>query len=450
MTAPFRFVPLSDTVAKVQDAPAPHNVPDPERMSAVIDVDWQVETPLLIGEATASDGRESVVEPFKLGDRYAIPGATLRGAMRAIVETVSMGRLFQMNRHARYALRDFEHPSYKKFVEAGLGSPGLQAGWLQQINGHPHITPCDWAYVPISALVGSSDPSTTSKWAHKDRSQKYRDRGILWRGTEAFRETARMSDIGEHQNKRLFKPDPNGGRPGYLICSGAVPGAKIVNKKYEYAFFDKSSDPRPISDKAWDVFETSNCKPSQNKRKPDGSWEEFYKTYEQGGRVPVFYVGDLDNTHEDPHFSFGLTRLYRIPHDRSLGQVLLKGNPAHRLSKLIGDTWVPEPDFPDILFGHVFEPQDIDGERNPKEDRTGYVPPNEVARKGRVSFDFAFPTGTSRFALWPENGPVETIMGPPKPSFAPFYLEGTEKDYSTGAGDLKLAGRKRYLPRHKA
>lgn len=43
-------------------------------------------------------------------------------------------------------------------------------------------------------------------------------------------------------------------------------------------------------------------------------------------------------------------------------------------------------------------------------------------------------------------------MGAPKPSFAPFYLVGPEKDYSASIpkGWPQLAGRKRYIARFRA
>jgi len=61
------------------------------QLSAVIDVEWALETPLLIGEG------DETTQPFMLGDKFAIPGATLRGALRAITEAHAFARLFQIN-----------------------------------------------------------------------------------------------------------------------------------------------------------------------------------------------------------------------------------------------------------------------------------------------------------------------------------------------------------------
>ena len=59
---------------------------------------------------------------------------------------------------------------------------------------------------------------------------------------------------------------------------------------------------------------------------------------------------------------------------------------------------------------------------------------------------FGFATAAPpAFRLWPER-PEKTVMGAPKASYAPFYLSGAEKDWSSATA--QLAGRKRYLARH--
>jgi hypothetical protein len=66
-----------------------------------------------------------------------------------------------------------------------------------------------------------------------------------------------------------------------------------------------------------------------------------------------------------------------------------------------------------------------------------------VARKGKLAFSFGkFTTPVQR-----QQQPTVTVMMGPRASFAPFYLEGTFKDYSDK--NVRLAGRKRYLPRYR-
>lgn len=68
-----------------------------------------------------------------------------------------------------------------------------------------------------------------------------------------------------------------------------------------------------------------------------------------------------------------------------------------------------------------------------------------LGRRGRVACGFARLTSAARV-----EPVVSTVMGVPCASFAPFYLRGRYKDYSSAEPATQLAGRKRYLPRFPA
>jgi len=449
ITAPYRFTPVNSKVSRREEPETPLNIPVVGNLSAVLDVVWQVETPLLIGDADAK-GKTTV--PFKLGNSHAIPGASLRGAIRAVTETVAFGRMFQIHRHQRFALRDFLHPTYKEFITSGQGIPGLQAGWLTKSNSGPQITPCDWGYVRVTDIIGSSAEDDIRAWIQKDRSAKYATTGVDWQTATAFTLMQPFAFKGIDHDRKLYAAAPSS-QTGSYVFSGRLPGAKkgAIRKQFEYVFLDTPATAMPLHPDAWERFETTNCKPSQNKRAPDGAWKEFHRLYEAGGRVPVFFVGGLDDS-AAPGFSFGLTRLYRMPHAASVGDLLLNTAEAHRPAECEAGKLVLKPDFVEHLFGYVYEPKELAFGHGVGARTADYTPPVEVARKGRVSFGFAKPEPEAQFRLWPEAGPIETIMGAPKPSFAPFYLIGTEKDYSASGekGWPQLAGRKRYIARFRS
>ncbi len=428
-TAPYRFTVLNQKVSRLKGAPQALNEFSEGCLDAVIKVDWRVETPILIGKKT-----DGITKPFKLGDDYALPGATLRGLLRSTVETIAFGRLFQVNRHKRFALRDFHHEAYGDFIKSALAKPGLQAGWLRLTKDGAEITPCDWGFIRIDNL--SCDPD----WKSQDRAWKYGDQGVVWQGATAFTAAQHYSEIGEHQNRGLYEKATSG-QQGYCVFSGMAPGKKF----FEYVFFDQpDATPVHLSKSAWQDFQDLNCKPSQNGNEPTGAWKEFHLNGEVKGRVPVFYMGDLDNNATDEKFYFGLTRLFRIPHKYRLGEILLRAGEKHRPAELEDDRLVLKPDFVENLFGYVYEPKELEFGHNASGPDKTYNPPVEIARKGRVAFGFARPSKGSDFELWPQS-PIKSILATPKPSFAPFYLAGAEKDYS--AAGSRLAGRKRYIVR---
>ncbi|MGH6814616.1 MAG: hypothetical protein ACREC6_02825, partial [Hyphomicrobiaceae bacterium] len=247
-------------------------------------------------------------------------------------------------------------------------------------------------------------------------------------------------NTGSAQGKEVVVPDAAGSERATYVFSDKLPGTGA--KRYEYALREpaKGSGAIPLMEKTYQGFFLLHSKRSRNRAAADKTWALLQPIAEGGGRVPVFYVGDLKK--QDPKtFAFGLTRLFKVPHMFSVGEVLDR-QPLHKLRvvKASGGGISVAVDFVENLFGYVFEKEDL---ADAGVDTTGPVPPPSVARKGRVAFSFA------RLSLGQQAGttePFETVMMAPRASYAPFYLVGRHKDYSDGSS--RIAGRKRYLPRY--
>lgn len=129
VSAPYRFVSVEDRV--IPGTVIDISTPQPGHLSASIAVTWKAESPLLIGETRTETikgkGPQTVLAPFTLGgeSEYAIPGASLRGMIRAAVETVAMARLSPINDHLACG---FTHTRQRRSVGDVLR------------NGHPHHT----------------------------------------------------------------------------------------------------------------------------------------------------------------------------------------------------------------------------------------------------------------------------------------------------------------------
>jgi CRISPR-associated protein (TIGR03986 family) len=435
-SAPFRFVVLPDEVAP--GTPTRLDEPIEAGCCATIAIEWAAETPLLIG---AADPDEDAVVPLRLGSSgadYVIPGATLRGMIRAAVEIVAHGRLGSANLHHRYGLRDFDHPAYaERSPVSRVGE--VKAGWLEQsADGQWQITRCAWAHVPIEALLGSRygrwQGEQPEQWVQCSLTYKYAAVGMERGNTIDFRKTFGFSAPYDENGRRLVTPA--GGQQATLVFSGRLPPGG--RKRFEYAFFAPVGAPVPVEPEIAAMFERLYSRPSKNRPVPDGSWRDLKPTLESGGRLPVFFVGDLDR--QDDRFFFGLTRLFKVPHERSVGEVLaLQAN--HVAPAVAGgdDAVGYDADFVENLFGYVVEPQ-----RSDMPETASRLPPQAVAKKGRIAFSFAHLAPGQSVRL---SEPLATIMMAPRASFAPFYLKsGAEKDYSAETPP-RLAGRKRYVPR---
>ena len=466
-SAPYRFVTLNNQVAKAGQRIVDHGLdrPLPDGFCGSITVDWAVETPMLIGTGPADGGEEG---PLKLGDDFVIPGATLRGLLRASCEIVGYGRLFQVNRHHRYAVRDFNHELFRDDARPSWDT--LRAGWLRRVADYAEarrrgesgytITPCRKNTIRIRDLPPSfrekdeSDGEFHKRWLGTELTDRYvmsgqKDR----RGDKVdFSRPTRWFTRAPDGEDRLVPAtaDAVDAIQGVFVFAGRFPTASAISageldaqaarhepglhKKHEYVFEDDpAASVVSLSATAFARFELAHTKPSKNKREPDGSYARLFPTLEAGDRIPVFLIGDLRDPgcQEDRDFAIGLTRLFKRPHRNSVGDVLFAHHPAHDPAH--GAPF--QPDMVEALFGYVFEKDELGMEPG----RT--AAPRDLARKGRVAFGFA----TAMTPCAPAAEAVHPVLMTPRASFGPFYLRGVRRDWTDGGA--KLAGRKRYFPR---
>lgn len=441
--APYRFVAVADQVVMPEaENKFSHTKPIPDGFCATIAVEWAAETPLLIG----AEGADGTATPMTLADDtdWVIPGATIRGLLRTALETVAYSRLMQVNKHHRYGVRDFEHLRYHRF---GLGDvTKVKAGWLtwrRDGSGEVYtIQPCRWEFVRITDLravaeLAADDDEARRDWSGKKLLDKYQTVGMRSGRQVDFTKPRRLADVDAHPNapsKRLLQPDAKGGLSGVFVFSDQLPGKG--SKRYEYAFLDDIGAAFEVDREVAKVFERMYSRPSRNQPVPDGSWKLLKPLVRAGHRIPVFWAGD-PSRQKPATFAFGLTRLFKVPHRFSVGEILAQWR--NHLPHVTDNNYVP--DFVENLFGFVHEPNDVyietEGSQRPP------VKPASLARKGRVAFSFARVAPGCRATV---TQPLTTINMAARASFAPFYLQGKHKDYS--ASESRLAGRKRYPPRY--
>ena len=434
--APYRFITVPNEIVEPdEDAKGSVSAVKPNGFCAEIAVTWEAETPLLIG----AEGEKDVVIPMTLGGStdYIIPGATLRGLIRAATEIVAFGRLTQVNASHTFGLRDFDHGAYGEGSYPVGKVTEVRAGWLRRTSETEDgvavysLAPCaDWWVIEADALVVSDLVETRDSGKEFTRltlREKYGAAGyakpagkkqfVLEFAPKTFRVTEEIN------GKPAVVPSSNGAVTGVLVFSGKSPSGK----RLEYVL------PPPPAGGGWIElkepiarrFERMHGSMVKDEFRPDGSLEELQLTLQKGLPVPVFFVGD-PKTQELASFALGLTRLFKVPHERTVGEVVGVGA---RLPKLT-DTGL-EVDLVEDLFGYVYETTQFADSRTRKE---GDHPPSELARKGRVAFSFAKLTDTTGAE---PAAPIETVMMGPRASFAPFYLRGKIKDYSDFVGDYR-------------
>lgn len=510
-SSPYRFVPLTNKIVLPEPGnDGSHSEPNEDGFCARLTVEWLAETPLLIGatekeehDAANKNNRrkadDDIVEPFRLTEdktSYAIPGATLRGVVRAALEIVAHGRMWQVDRHFRFGLRDFEHAAYapdeeddpQPGREGGRHYPvghvdEVQAGWLE-VRGEGKeatwfIRPCRWGHVEIERLLRSSHVRTTARdrlaWSRLSIVDKYEAFAMTTgRGRSrepSFARTFSVEERGQDNGRDLYAIVDGGSLAGRLVFSDKSPSRE--GKRFEYIFVDdEQGAPIELPNEVVETFVRLHSKPSRNTPVPDGTYKLLAPLLDRGEKIPVFFVSTTGR--QDVRvttFAFGLTRLFKVPHGRSVGDVLLghvdgsEDQPVERSDLLLDGPGAHKPeakcdqetrtgnkplkrveaDFVENLFGYVHEPKDVYDDPDRLEAESETIAPTAIARRGRVAFSFARLASGSRTKL---SEAVSTVMMAPRASFAPFYLvseAGKPKDYSDP--ESKLAGWKRYVPR---
>jgi hypothetical protein len=156
ISAPYRFIPLSDTVLYPDSihSDRSHSRENlSSRLNASISVEWIAESPLLIGHQEPDIKRNGetikgdVVPLCQPGrkDNYVIPGSTLRGLIRSAAEIIALAKVGFINGHQHYGVRDPVHPLFSEIYKISQNS-SRKEGTLQCKNGDPENEEETWIF----------------------------------------------------------------------------------------------------------------------------------------------------------------------------------------------------------------------------------------------------------------------------------------------------------------
>ncbi len=434
ISAPYNFVPLADWV-HIPDwsTHVSHDWPFEDGYSGEIHYHLIAESPLLVGgrqeKNTANDRPHTEVRPFQLPDgRYAIPGSSLKGMLRAVVEIAGFGRM-RMVDDGRPGLRDISGPHVKDAYTARVRGL-VKAGFLRlRDDGGREIIPARMARLPHSALESAFGMTTAFFRKGQSVSEKYR----TWcercrrRGWRAHRvrfnlDGSEAVDIGR------------GSCEGFPVFTGQISDSRSKKgKRRDFVFYDTDETrPLDVPDDTWRDFLRihGNEAPAGSDMPWPGYWKRRFR---DGERVPVFYLSD------GAGLRIGLAYMPKLAGDFGIHDCI-RHVAADHLATTPG---IGRYDLADLLFGAV------NGEEQ-----------NDALR-GRVSFETAIAEGRPQ----PRQQP-DTILNGPKPTYFPNYIQqktdestlylggGHAAQYATyvrspGHPSPQIRGFKRYPARSK-
>ncbi len=444
MTAPYNFVPLSGWVFEPDWAhQVSHDVPFSNGLSGRLDIAITAETPLLVGgkQTKATEQAAGEVRFFQLPDkRYAIPGTSLKGMIRNVLEIASFGKM-QFVDDRRLSLRDI---SGRTVIGDNYKIEGQQAGFLRlREDSSVEIIPCEYIHIshrdieyllewqlPPYIFTKAETPTVRQKYARwHQRWQKINSEPL----SEDTLPTISFN-IESQSTPQMARDLDKGQQKGTLVFTGQISdkGQTDSGKYRDFVFYDRQ-DKRalPVSPQVFKDFLYNHGDEDKNST---NSWRTFWRDRlfkNQHHEIPVFY--HLDE-HEEVR-SIGLAYMYRLAYHYSIGETIDYTNNKHRQTTGY--------DLADLLFGkaHADDQQ------------------SQESLKSRVSFGAATLTGVPQFAhpCFSEA----TILNGPKPTYFPNYIKqddvqevvNNNAPYKLGEGkqyrtymqpDSEIRGWKRY------
>lgn len=427
MHAPFRFAPVPrkvffpDWASRVS-----HDVPFSDGISGEIRFSIEAVTPLLVGgpRRKPTQAQAGEVWPVRLPDgRYALPGSSLQGMVRSILEVASFANLAPFVRDRRYAVRDITGNKTGKALyserltikKQDVIHPQSRAGWLVRRGARgAELIPCDHARVSIQQLAqiakaaGRRDPTDvlTERREAPDRYAAFlgvpEEQILARRG--ALDVTLSIGEPADHRHQngkiqiRYRLAGAGTATPCTLVLTGKPQtGTGGGHKKLDFAFFapdrpralDPGCERKEVPADVWRDFLLIHEPPVDSGQKTNPNWALWKPAFDRGEPVPVFWLADKDERVE----ALGTAFMFKLAMRLSTHDLLRNSSADHRLDA--------PPDLPTLLFGQV-------GSQG------------GAGLKRRASFDMAtatLPAGQSLF-----RGEREAILLAPKPAFYPFYI----------------------------
>ena len=508
----YNFVPPAPQIIYPEWAHrVSHDRPFEDGLSGDLTIELKTQSPLMICDAKDKNP-QGVLKFYKDAQgKYAVPGTSLRGMLRSVLEIATWGKMDLMNNDT-FGLRDLNvrhlYGDYmadvQKTRQGRAPMPLVNAGWLYKYYDNNvdevryRIAPCHFAKVEYTHLVKfgrqlkiNADPnrkqSAVQKYkawgTHAEKTYRLPILKLLSRGDLSARaKVKRLSDFGElkggpasdHQSGRfVFTGQPQERRPG-----------EKRKKHHDFFFYDFTPDEHldidPKLFRAFEQIHSDGAEQHRNEINPNEEWG-YWKRKMRGfsevelnaegkainldacRQVPIFFIVEPEDFKRDTQNvyhrsgpvlkSFGLAMMFRLAYNQSLHDV--RDRTAGQSGRKVQDA-----DFAQTLFGYTVSEDD---KKRLKDLEGGSMNPQGL--RGRVSIGQAALQGHAQTA-----SVVKAVLSSPKPTFYPAYIQqgngpgsrppGQDKgkgwkwtaymhDRKDSTQNPKLRGWKRYLARNQ-
>jgi hypothetical protein len=361
LTTPYNFVPLSSTVffppwAK-DSSQLSHDAPLRDGWCGTLRIRITAHTPLLVAGTQTGAQRH----PYKVHNTFAVPGSSLRGMVRNVLEIATFGKFGRAINDREMSMRDVTPKSpYMDMINART----VRAGWLQFAADN-------------TKSFATLQPVGEPKRLAKEKVDAVWQKSVAGGGNPYALQKAEVNPIT--QRKEMWS----------LVKTGDVHG-----KKEEFLFrVTSEAPPLPVSHALFQQFAAAH-QHNELWANKQGEPGPLQKRLMQGLPIPVFYIADPKSRGQVR--AFGLAYMFRVPYRNSLHEAVgFTSTHHHDASQL---------DFCEALFGLIHDGEDG----------------HPTSLRSRVGFGLA----TATHATAHQGPGMAVVLNEPKPSFYPAYMKG--------------------------
>lgn len=417
LKAPYNFVPLSDKLYIPEwGTQVNHCIPFSNGITGTINLAITAETPIFVRNGHTKEENENRTNGYKSFSKdqnnYFIPGTSIKGAIRNVMEIMSFGKLTQFENDS-FAFRDLSPFGDGKYYTNMMRNNPPHCGWLklstEKLDSYI-LEDCD---IPelietqnIDSFLGTNN--TFSRFIHninvandeeKNARKKYEMLfQLLQKKYPKYAHDEFLSSniyLEQKINKKI------------LVFTGQPGKRKDYEKKGKHKefLFGPVIEKLSVSDEDIQSFFSIH--------KNSDDFSKFWQIkLKQGDKIPVFFQ------RINGRIFIGLSYMYKYPCEHTVSDAIYQTlqNPKDVKSK------TPLLDLSEIIFGHIYH----------------------KSLKGRVQVGHAFARMTSNMEM-----PEQAIsLSSPHSSYYPLYI-GDGKSWNS-KGKVVIAGRKRYPTRHES
>jgi len=401
---PYHFVPLSDWVYMPDWAHlVSHDVPFTDGFSGFVEYKLTNATPLCVGgeQKQDGDGPTKVMWARDPLGTPVIPGSSIKGMLRNVLEIATFGKLKQIE-DSRFSFRDVSAKS--NYLQNVIGKNDVISGWVKY-NAHKEI----WEFRSCrNAKLKFRDLNDLLKLKLKDEQPAVKKYQQVQLNQQVFANISLPRGKGENcWAEQLSTAAQEDLAAGHVVFTNK----KVTTKQsedYEFCYFfyemAKEAQYGDVTTLVNQLFASHDADLVKYMKQQPNSQKGF----------PVFMLYDKGS--KRPH-SFGFAKMPRVSYKNSIHELVNKATIAHQSDEFF--------DLSELMLGTLRE--------------EGY------GLKSRVSFADANPAQPKQ--LKPYFSTTLVLNGP-KPTFGPAYLEQTPSaikynDYDNDAS--RLNGWKRYV-----